>query len=98
MESFLLELGVLRRTAEARVVMGGGVPEEFAAMLRVQNASLPENGKSLVWASSQGAMAVAAAAERMRLLCGSCGYAARQDVLAVADVDVPPWDKNVHAA
>ena len=87
MDAFLLESEVLRHEAEARMAIGGGPREEFVAILWAQDASLSKNGKSLVLDTVQGALAFAAAANRMRRLFGPCGSAARRNVLVAADAD-----------
>ena len=48
MDAYLMEFEVLRKKAEARVVIGGWFPDEFASMLCMHNASVSENLESLV--------------------------------------------------
>ena len=95
MDAFLLESEVLRHEAEARMAIGGGRREEFVAILWAQDASLSKNGKSLVLDTVQGALAFAAPVNRMRRLFGSCGSAARRDVLVAADADFSSEDVSV---
>ena len=56
MDVFLAELDLLRRKAESRMQIGGGVPEAFASILCMQNAALPRQGQSLVLASVHGGL------------------------------------------
>ena len=43
MGTYLIEFDMLRRKAEARMIMGGGFPDEFASVLCMQNAALAKN-------------------------------------------------------
>ena len=54
MERYLIEFDVLRRKAEAGVVMGGPFSEACVSILRMQNAALSRNENSLLLASVQG--------------------------------------------
>ena len=49
-ETYLMEFGTPRETAESRVVMGRGFPDEFARAHCVRNAAFPKNEKSLALA------------------------------------------------
>ena len=49
-DAYLIEIHVLRGTAEARKVMGSGVPDEFVPILCMQNAPPLKHGKSLALA------------------------------------------------
>ena len=51
MGRYLLEFDVLRRAAEAWVIMGGEFSYEFVSVLREQDAALPRNGTSLLQAN-----------------------------------------------
>ena len=87
MVTYLMEFDVLRRKAGTRMVTGSGFPDEFVSVLRMQNAALPKNGKTLVWASVRHSLAALGAFAQMRRLSGSCGRATRQDVLVFANMD-----------
>ena len=51
MDTYIMEFEMLRQKAESRMVMGAGSPDEFASVLRMQNAALNKNEKTLVLAS-----------------------------------------------
>ena len=97
-DASLVEFDVLRCEEAERRVMEGGFPEGFVSILFAHNASLPENGKSSVLASIRSTLAFAAAARQMRRLFGSCGSAARQDVLIAAGADLFSGEESEHAA
>ena len=86
MELHLFEFDVSRRKAEARVAKGGAFPDAFASLLRMQNAALKTNGKSLLLASVQGSLDFPTVAKQMRRLFDPCGgvpskmFWRRQDV------------------
>ena len=78
---------MLREKAEARMVMGGGWPGEFASDLSTHNSALSRGGESLSLASFRTTQASPVVSRQMRRLFGPCGGAARQDVLVPADLD-----------
>ena len=86
MDTYLMEFDVTREKAETRMATGSGFPDEFASVLRTHNA-VPENGKSLEPASIRRNPTFPEVSSRMRRLFGPRGSAARQDVLAAADLD-----------
>ena len=57
MDAYVMEFDVFRNKAAARMVMGGGFSDEFVSILRINNASLPKNGKSPVAAGTQSTLA-----------------------------------------
>ena len=95
---YLMEFDVLREKAVARLSMGGGFPDESASILFMQNATLARSEESLALTSIQSKLALAAAAMEMRLLFGSRGNAARQDVLPAEDVDTASDEEGDYAA
>ena len=85
MERYLFESDVLRRKAEARVIMRGAFPDAFVSISRTQHAAVSRNGKSLLLSSVQGSLDFPIAANEKGRVFGPCGGAARQDVLAATD-------------
>ena len=67
--------------------MGAGSPEQFVSILRVRNAGLSRQEKSLVLASGQRGLKFVDVAANMRRLFGSCDGANRQGVLVTVDAD-----------
>ena len=61
--------------------MGAGLPEAFASMSRMHRAARPRRGRSWVLASTQGSLKFMDVAATSRSFLGSCGGAARQDIL-----------------
>ena len=59
---------------------GGPLPETVISILCMQNASLSRADYSLILASAQGCLEIAAAASQMRRLFGPTGATVRQDV------------------
>ena len=68
--------------------VGGASPEAFVSALCIQNAALLRSGKSLALSSVMGNLGFPSVGKQMRRIFGYSGGAARQDVLAAADVDV----------
>ena len=79
------------------MVMGGGVPDEFACALRVENAAPSKNGETLVLASARNTLALPAPPAQMRRLFGSRGHASRQDALLAADMDAVTEEEDFEA-
>ena len=59
---------MLRQKADARMVAGSGAPDEFAPLLRTQDAALSKNEKTWVLASLSNTLAY----RRRRLRCDTC--------------------------
>ena len=89
-----MKFDTLRQKVEARMIMGGGFPDEFVSVLRMQNAALTKNEKTLVLASLRNFLSLQSAPAQMRRLFGPCGYASRQDVLVAADMDAAPEEED----
>ena len=85
-DGYIVEFDLLRRKAEPGMQIGGGFPEACVPVLCMQQAALSRHEKSLASASRQKSLALTEVAMTMRRLSGRCRCAARQDVLAVADV------------
>ena len=84
---YLLEFYMMRLMAEARMIMGCGFPGEFVSVLRMQNAALAKNERTLVLASVRSTLAFPEVSAHVRRLFGSRGQATRQDALVAADID-----------
>ena len=67
--------------------MGAGFPESFVSIRRMQNAALSHREKSLEPASVRESLKFTDAAASMRRFFGSCGSAARHDILITEDAD-----------
>ena len=71
---------MLRQKAEARMLTGSGLPDEFAPVLRMQNAALAEDEKTLALASLRNTLAFPGVSAQMRgyrcaipwLRCAAC--------------------------
>ena len=66
----LARLDLSPRKAESRTQISGSTPRTFVSIPCMQNASLSQSDKSLVLASAQGNLGMAAAARKMRRLFG----------------------------
>ena len=66
---------------------GGSFPDEFVSILRMQDAAVSRNEKSIPLASVQDSLDSHIAAKQMSRLFEPCGGPARQDVLAATDCD-----------
>ena len=86
MDTYLMEFGVLRRKAEARALFGGGFPDEFVSVLRMQNTVLSKNGKTFSLDSLRNTLASPEVPAETRRLVGPRGYASRQDAFVSADM------------
>ena len=69
--------------------MGAGFPEAFASIPRGQTAALSRREKSLVPVSTQNCLKFTDVSATRRRLFGSCGCAARQDILITEDAYGP---------
>ena len=69
--------------------MGSGSPERVASILRMHNAALPRQEKSLVMASSHKSLKFVEAAANLRTLFGSRGAGSRQGVLVAEKAGGP---------
>ncbi len=78
---------MLREKAESRMLMGSGFPDAFASALRMKDAAVSKNEKTMVLASLGNTLASHQVSAQMRRLFGPCGYASRQDVLVAQDMD-----------
>ena len=72
---------------ELRMHVSAGSPEASVTVLRMQTAAPSPRDKSLVLASTQKSLAFSDVATTICRLFGSCGGAARQDILVAKDVD-----------
>ena len=97
MAAYLMGFDMLRRRAEARMIMGSGAPDEFVSALCMQNAALTQNGQTLVLASLGNALALQSVSAQMRRLSGPCGYASRQHVLVAAEMDTASEEEDCEA-
>ena len=97
MGTYLLEFDMLRRKAEARMLIGSGFPDECVSALRTQNASLSENEKTLAPASFLNALSFAGVSAQMCRLFGPRGYASRQDVHVAAEIDTASEEEGFEA-
>ena len=68
---------------------GAGFPEQFGSSLRMRDAGLPPQEKSLELAGSQKSLKVVDVPVNMRKLLGSPGGTVRQDVLVAEAVNGP---------
>ena len=71
-DAYFVEFDALRRKAESKIQMGGGIPEGSVSILQMKNAALSRQEKSLVLASVQGGLGSLDVAKQMRRLIGSC--------------------------
>ena len=97
MGEYSARLGLLRRMAESKMQMGGGVPETFAWARCAQDPALTRSEKSLALAGAQGNLGISAVARQMRRLFGPRGGAARRDAWAATDADANSNDDNLAA-
>ena len=79
MEYRLLDVGVFRRKAGARVIRGGASPGGAVSILCTQNAALPRAEKSFLLAIVEGSLVCPFVAEQMRRLFDPCGRRALQE-------------------
>ena len=96
-DTYWMEFDMLRQEAEARRLMGSGLPDEFAPALRMRNAALPKNGRTLVAASIRNTLAFPEVSAQMRRLSCPRGYASRRDVLVAADMDAVSEEEDFEA-
>ena len=85
-DGYPVEFDLLRRKTESDMQMGLGYPEASASALWLQNTALSRQEKSPRLASTRESLAFMDVAMAMRRLPGSCGGAARRDILAAEDV------------
>ena len=97
MDTFLMSFHMLRDTAESRMVIGSGFPDEFASALWMRNGASAKNEKSPAPASVRSAPALPEVSSHMRRLFGPRGSAARHGVLAAADVDAVSEEEDFEA-
>ena len=57
MDTYSMEFDMLHQQAEARMLMGSGIPDEFAPVLCMQNGALSKNGKTSAEASTHNTLA-----------------------------------------
>ena len=86
---YIAELDMLRPNADSEIGGAVGFPEHVISSLRLQNAGLSRQEKSLALASSQKSLTFMGVAASMRRLFGSRGGAIRQNVLITQDVEGP---------
>ena len=67
--------------------VGARFPNAFVSVLFMQNAALSRQEKSLVLASTLESLAYMDVAMTMRRLFGTCGGAARRNILVAEDAD-----------
>ena len=87
MGGYSVEFDLLRHKAESAMQMGAGFPDAFVFALCAKNAALPRPEKPPALASTQKSLAFSDVATTICRLFGSCGGAARQDILVAKDVD-----------
>ena len=78
--------------------MGGAFPQAFVSILRMHDAALSRNEKSLLFANVQwcsAAIIQTDAAQQMRRLVDPCVGPARQDILSAADMDAKSDGKDL---
>ena len=92
------EFDLLQRRAESKMETGEGFPEQSAPKLRMNNALLPRQEKSLVMASNHKSLKFEEVAANMRRLFGSRGGGSRQDVLTTEEADGPLGSDKVQEA
>ena len=80
-DTYIMEFEMLRRKAEARMVMGFGYRDEFAAVLCMQHAGQTKDEKIMALARFGNTLASPQAPPHVRRPFGPCGYATRQDVV-----------------
>ena len=85
----IAERDPLRRRPESQIEVVAGFPGQFAPILRTQIAGLPRQEEPLELAGGRKSLKFGDAATNTRRLIGSCGEAARQDVLIMEDADGP---------
>ena len=88
---------MLRGKAELRALLGPGYPDAFVSVLCMQNAALPNNGKTAVLASLGDTLAFPRASAQMRRHFGPCGNASRQDVMAAQEMDAVSEEEDYDA-
>ena len=87
MDTYLVEFHTLRQKAEASMLMGSGVPDEFVSALCMEGAALSKNEKTLALSNPRNTLASPGVWAQMRRLFGLRGYASRQDVRVSAEMD-----------
>ena len=97
MDTYIMEFAMLRDEAESRTVMASGFPGASVSVLRMQNAALTENEKTMVLASLENALAFPQVSAQTRRLFGPYSYASRQDVLVAQDMDTASEDEDCEA-
>ena len=83
------EFDLLRRTAASKLNMGPGFAEQFIPILRMKNAGLPRQAKSLLMASRPKSLMFDKVEADMRRFFGSRGSGGRQDVLLTEEAVAP---------
>ena len=73
MDVYVVEFVLLRPKNETQDANGRGFPGTFASVVRIQNAPLPRQEKSLELASAQGGLGFSDVAETMRRSSGPRG-------------------------
>ena len=86
---YLLEFDVTR--------LDCGFPGEFVSVLRMQNAALAQNERTLVLASVRSTLAFPEVSAHVRRLFGSRGQATRQDAPMAADIDAASGAEDFEA-
>ena len=78
---FFAEFDLIRREAGPKVGMGAGYPDQIASILRMDNAALSRQEKSLLMAICHTSLWFADASANMRRLFVSRGIERRQDAM-----------------
>ena len=85
---------MLRQKAETRMLIGAAFPDEFVSVLRMQNAALAENGKTMVLVSLGNTLAPPHASAQMRRLLGYRGHASQLDVSVAQHMDTASAEED----
>ena len=85
----IVEFDLLRHKAESKMEMGAGFPEALVPILCIRNAARSHEEQSSVLASTRRSPKFTDVAATMRRLFGSCGGAARHDILITEDAYGP---------
>ena len=92
-KEYIAEYDLLLRKAESEMEMEAGFQEQFAPILRTDNAALSRYEKSLVMAGCRRSLRLEDASANMRRLSGSRGSGRRRDAL-LAEKAVEPNESD----
>ena len=94
MDTYIMEFEMLRGKAESRLLLGSGFLNAFVSVLRMQNAALSKNEKTMALASLGDTLGFPQASAQIRRLSGLCEYASRQDVMVEQDMDTATEEED----